>query len=207
MPKQTFFNLPKSKQDLLISAGIKEFSRVPLNEAVISNIITTAEIPRGSFYQYFENKEDLFFYIFSIYGKKGEAAFINSLKQKNGDIVETFIDLFQRLLMFLKNDEKKNFFKNAFSNMNHKVENACAPSFMKESHNIMIKKFLGIVDLEKLNIKDRSELKHVMQVIKAVTIHNIMINLANNVSEEEAIRKYKLEMNLLREGIYKKTKI
>lgn len=205
MPKQTFFNLPKSKQDLLISAGIKEFSRVPLNEAVISNIIATAEIPRGSFYQYFENKEDLFFYIFSLYGKKGEAAFISTLKKNNGDIVDTFIDLFQRLMLFLKNDEKRNFFRNAFSNMNHKVENACAPSFIKENHNKVIKEFMSSVDLKKLNVKDVSEIKPVMRVIKAVTIHNIMSNLANNISEEEAIRKYKLEMNLLKEGIYKQT--
>lgn len=205
MPKQTFFNLPKSKQELLLNAGIKEFSRVPLNEAVISNIIATAEIPRGSFYQYFENKEDLFFYIFSIYGKKGESAFIDCLKKNNGDIVETFIDLFQRLLVFLKNDEKKNFFRNVFSNMNHKVENAFAPSFIKENHNAVIKEFFNTVDLKKLNIKDASEIKYVMRVIKAVTIHNIMSNFANNISEDEAIKKYKMEMNLLKEGIYKQT--
>jgi len=204
MPKQTFFNLQKSKQDVLIDAAIKEFSRVPLNEAAISNIIATADIPRGSFYQYFENKEDLFFYVFSIFGKKGEKTFVNSLKKNNGDLIETFVQMFEILLTFFRNDEKRSFFKNAFLNINHRVEGACAPSFMKESHNGIVQEFFKLVDMDKLNISDKSEIKHVMLVIKAVTFHNIMLNFANNVSEEEAVEKYKFEMNLLREGIYKK---
>ncbi|MEH7746974.1 TetR/AcrR family transcriptional regulator, partial [Neobacillus drentensis] len=39
MPKQTFFNLTNEKQRSLINAAKKEFSRVPLHEASISNII------------------------------------------------------------------------------------------------------------------------------------------------------------------------
>ena len=62
VPKPTFLNLSKEKQELLITAAKKEFSRVPLNGASISNIIKDAGIPRGSFYQYFEDKEDIFFF-------------------------------------------------------------------------------------------------------------------------------------------------
>ena len=41
-----------------------EFSRGSFEEASVSNIVTNAQIPRGSFYQYFESKEDLLrFYI------------------------------------------------------------------------------------------------------------------------------------------------
>lgn len=204
MPKQTFFNLAKNKQDVLIDAAIKEFSRVPLSEASISNIIAIADIPRGSFYQYFENKEDLFFYIFSIYGKKAEKAFVNTLKKNNGDLIETFVQMFEWTLAFFRNDEKRSFFKNAFLNINHKVERACAPSFIKEAHNGVVRDFIKLIDMDKLNIGDKSEIMHVLYVIKAVTIHNIMLNFANNLSEEEAVEKYRFEMNLLREGIYKK---
>ena len=41
-----------------INALKKEFSRVPLKDALVSNIIIDAQIPRGSFYQYFDNIED-----------------------------------------------------------------------------------------------------------------------------------------------------
>jgi len=204
MPKHTFFNLPSEKQQLLVNAAFKEFSRVPLSEALISNIVASADIPRGSFYQYFENKEDLFYYIFSTYAKKGEKAFLSTLKRNNGDLIDTFIELFERMVNLLRNDEKKSYFKNVFMNMNHKMDNAFSPSLIKETHNKTKKDFINFVDIDKLNIKERSDIRHIMAIIKSVTIHNIMMNFANNISEEEAISKYKTEMNLLRDGLYKK---
>ena len=58
MPTNTFFHLPEEKQQRLLDAAQIEFSRHSLQEASIANIVKLAEIPRGSFYQYFENKND-----------------------------------------------------------------------------------------------------------------------------------------------------
>ena len=69
MASLTFYNLPQEKKNRIIKAAVKEFSRVPLEKALISNIIKDADIPRGSFYQYFENIDDLFVYILDIISK------------------------------------------------------------------------------------------------------------------------------------------
>ena len=64
MPKETFLKLPNEKKEKKIKAAQKEFERVPIEEVSIKNIVENAEIARGSFYQYFESKEDLLrFYI------------------------------------------------------------------------------------------------------------------------------------------------
>ena len=65
MPKQTFYNLPPSKRESIFNAAILEFSQVLFSEASINRIIKTADIPRGSFYQYFDDKEDLFSFVIS----------------------------------------------------------------------------------------------------------------------------------------------
>lgn len=59
MPKETFLNLPEEKKKKIIKAAQDEFERVPLEQASIKNIVENAGIARGSFYQYFESKEDL----------------------------------------------------------------------------------------------------------------------------------------------------
>lgn len=59
MPKETFVKLPEEKKDKIIKAAKKEFERVPFEQTSIKNIANEAEIARGSFYQYFESKEDL----------------------------------------------------------------------------------------------------------------------------------------------------
>ncbi|MCQ6349569.1 TetR/AcrR family transcriptional regulator, partial [Bacillus cereus] len=95
MPKQTFFNLEREKKELLIQAAMKEFSRVPLFEASISNIIKDAGIPRGSFYQYFEDKEDVFFFLLNDHSKRDNEKFISILKENEGDLFDSYIELYQ----------------------------------------------------------------------------------------------------------------
>jgi len=94
MPKPTFFRLPKEKQDTLIQAAKKEFSRAPLHESSIANIVKEACIPRGSFYQYFEDKEDLFYYLLRLLSRKSKEQFISTLQKKGGDLFAAFTEVF-----------------------------------------------------------------------------------------------------------------
>ncbi|NMA67994.1 MAG: TetR/AcrR family transcriptional regulator [Desulfitobacterium sp.] len=66
MPTQTFFNLPEEKRRRIMEAAIKEFSEYPFEQANITRIIEEAKIPRGSFYQYFENLKDLYKYTMDV---------------------------------------------------------------------------------------------------------------------------------------------
>ena len=63
MPKQTFFNLPNHKREHVIQCAVAEFSRQGYKQASISRIVADAGIAKGSFYQYFEDKDDLFIHI------------------------------------------------------------------------------------------------------------------------------------------------
>ena len=63
MPSSTFLNLAPEKQEKLLTAAAREFTERPYNEASINQIVQAAGIPRGSFYMYFRDKEDLFHYL------------------------------------------------------------------------------------------------------------------------------------------------
>ena len=63
MPKETFLKLSEEKKQKVLNAAKREFARVPIEQVSIKNIVEDAEIARGSFYQYFESKEDLLAYI------------------------------------------------------------------------------------------------------------------------------------------------
>ena len=63
MCSETFLRLPEEKKHRFLEAAWEEFSRVPFMEASINKIVLRARIPRGSFYQYFSGKDDLFFYL------------------------------------------------------------------------------------------------------------------------------------------------
>jgi AcrR family transcriptional regulator len=63
MPKETFFNLPDDKRQAILDLAIEEFAAHDYKNASISRIVERAGIAKGSFYQYFADKQDLYLYL------------------------------------------------------------------------------------------------------------------------------------------------
>ncbi|KAA0549977.1 TetR/AcrR family transcriptional regulator [Bacillus sp. BGMRC 2118] len=201
MPKQTFIHLDKDKQATLIQAAKKEFSRVSLHEASISNIIKSAGIPRGSFYQYFDDKEDLYFYLLEEMTKETNEKFSTLLKQRNGDLLETITEFFQLMVKGRTTLENKDFLKNAFLNMNYKIENTLARNIYEKNQKDQYIGTLKLINTENLNVQNDIELQHVIKIIFALTIHHLVETYVRDLSAEEAIENYKFEINILSKGI------
>ena len=66
MPKQTFLNLPEDKRKAFIDIALDEFAENDYNTASVSKIVEKAGIAKGSLYQYFEDKQDLFMYLLDV---------------------------------------------------------------------------------------------------------------------------------------------
>lgn len=114
MPKQTFLNLPQEKQRRLLKAGFEEFSRVPAIDASISNIIKLAEIPRGSFYQYFEDKYDLQAYLVMQFSQEWYRTWRQLLQEHQGDFFAAVPLLFKDILDMMRDEKNHAFWKNTF---------------------------------------------------------------------------------------------
>ncbi|MCS7039370.1 MAG: TetR/AcrR family transcriptional regulator, partial [Anaerolineae bacterium] len=63
MPKPTFFNLPEEKREAICRVALEEFAAHPYGQVSINRIVARAGIAKGSFYQYFDSKKDLLFYL------------------------------------------------------------------------------------------------------------------------------------------------
>src|SRR5690606_9246448 len=151
MPKITFFNLPDDKKQTLIKAAKKEFSSVPLFDASISNIIKSAGISRGSFYQYFEDKEDAFFFLLGEFAKEKKAVFLTMLEVNKGDLFTTFNEFFT---LFLNEKDELTFLKNALLNMTHKIERTFDQMTSEHEYNENFKELSLRINTSDMNIKD-----------------------------------------------------
>jgi len=63
LPKQTFLNLPEQKSERIMQCAVAEFAQRGYKQASISRMVEAAGIAKGSFYQYFEDKDDLFVHV------------------------------------------------------------------------------------------------------------------------------------------------
>jgi AcrR family transcriptional regulator len=66
MPKQTFLNLPEEKRNNVVNAAIDEFAQHGLENGSTNRIVAKSGISKGSFYQYFEDKLDVFMYLLTV---------------------------------------------------------------------------------------------------------------------------------------------
>ncbi|RSK27532.1 TetR/AcrR family transcriptional regulator [Bacillus sp. HMF5848] len=93
MPKQTFFKLTEEKQQQILDAAIEEFAEQSYNEVKISSIIKRAQIPRSSFYDYFEDKKDIYLHIINLIKQEKQAYMLPVLQGTK----DSFFDSFKRL--------------------------------------------------------------------------------------------------------------
>ncbi|MDR2908325.1 MAG: TetR/AcrR family transcriptional regulator [Oscillospiraceae bacterium] len=63
MPKATFFNLTEEKRGRILNTALDEFAEHGYQDSSVSRIVARAEIAKGSFYQYFNDKDDLFIFV------------------------------------------------------------------------------------------------------------------------------------------------
>ena len=90
MPTQRFFNLKEEKRRAILDAAFHEFSRTSYSNASINQIIKEADISRGSFYTYFEDKGDLLRWLVEDVVDRNMQFYIQRLKENGGDIWDVF---------------------------------------------------------------------------------------------------------------------
>ena len=97
MCTETFLRLPEEKRRRFLDAAWAEFAGARFTDVSVNQIVRRAGIPRGSFYQYFSDKEDLFAYLLEEVRNHIKEEYRRILKANGGDIFQAQLDCFDRL--------------------------------------------------------------------------------------------------------------
>lgn len=193
MPTSTYYNLNPIKKERIENAVKKEFSRVPLIDMSVKNIVNDANIARGSFYQYFETREDLIKYILEKEFGKEEERFLKLLGETNKDIFET---AYRYLVGMIEMQEKNSsYYINIYQ-------------YLRETKifplkNIDLSNVNQYVNTSMLNVNTVEEAYAAIRVIAIITFSKKMEILNNKVSKEKGLKEYKQELDIIKKGLLK----
>ncbi len=99
MPSETFERLAENKKKAIFDAAVEEFSNHSFSQASINQVVQSAGISRGSFYQYFRDKEDLYMYVLGeIAREKMTVAAATRDINPHADFFETYRQMFMSIL-------------------------------------------------------------------------------------------------------------
>ena len=200
MPTDTFFRLPKEKQDVILKSARNEFSTISYNEVSINQIILNAKIPRGSFYMYFKDKEDLYFYLTEVHQKEMRENFLLVLKKNNGDLITTYLKLFQMVINHIEEEKEKNFFKNMILNMNFKNDLII---HKRNNMKLLIDSVIESIDVSLLKINNREELIDIFELIHMSFIHGLVKIFEFDCNKEDAYQTFYRQLMILKDGFVK----
>ena len=103
MPTSTFYNLDESKRKQIFDACVDEFATHTFSEASINQIIKVAKISRGSFYQYFADKEDCYLYLLGEIAKEKMVLFKDIVAKDDGDTVfDEYENMFDQAIVWIE---------------------------------------------------------------------------------------------------------
>lgn len=192
MPSQTFFNLDKEKQEKLISAAKQAFINFDYDNVSINQIIATANIPRGSFYMYFKNKDELFEYIINLEKKHLYDAIKNSFIVNNGDMYNSFKYLYEKIVDYILEKNYQTIFKNVFIYYDRYKNQFNKPGYL------LYLEVASLINTD--NLKDE-ELKFIFIML----LHHLFISITYAINNDCLLDKNQFikKLNILCYGIYK----
>ena len=190
MPKSTFYNLNEEKREKIKKALKKEFTIHSFEKASISNMIEEANIPRGSFYQYFEDKEDALKYIIEDFLNDEKEKIKELLIQNEGDIFLTTIDLYSYFVDKNYHEEEVKLFQNIINKLRNENVNIYK--------NIKTKRFTNLKDMDNdncyintslLSIENDEDIEYMLKILTCILRAELIDVMHKKVSKEKRKRR------------------
>lgn len=197
MIKKTFYNLPKAKQDRIINAIKNEFNRASIDKLSINNIIKDANISRGSFYQYFDDKSDLYDIIADQMMDSVRAVFSKFLTENKGDLFQTF-DAVVNLFLY---GNYPDFLYDHRDNLPLNSHNA---KTIVDKINTRMLKFadtlVSNIDPSNLKVKDLDDLQSLLILISSAAKEVTFDHRVRKLSKEQCLENYRRKIDIIKNG-------
>ena len=152
-------------------------------------------ISRGSFYQYFESKEDLLKYIIMQDTESKNKEIADLLKETDGDIFELCIFLYDKMTKKIEKDENMIVFRKIFNNIMQSKEKR-----VLENNLIDFKMICKIIKSNNLKIQNEKELEILLKMLIDITFKSIMYSKMNENKKEER-EKFLKRLEFIKFGV------
>lgn len=195
MPKALFFTIHEKKKTRIIEAAIKEFSLQLYEKASINQIIKEADISRGSFYQYFEDKEDLYFFLIETVVKNTSYNFLKGfIATQPKDVFSVYKALLTYNLQLLSDEKYQTFFKNMHLGVNYHLQQKLRSIFSAIRNEMLGGKF------DKLQEQSGYEGPYFQQLMSMLELNNrdlLMLYISGSVDANTVMEIYQLRVRVL----------
>ena len=203
MPTENFYRLSEIKQQSIINAVKMEITRAPYEEFSIYNVVQHCDISRGSFYQYFYSKDDVFIYLMSEYNNTIIDCVRNSLKTHDGDFFIALEEGFRCGVSMFCYKDNTDYRQHLFCHVKFYEKIWKDDEFSAEKHPAL-HETLFLINRQKLNfIHNEEDLRILIQICMATVTRECVRLLMTKTDEETICESFMCKLNLLKHAYLK----
>mgnify|MGYP005800665767 FL=1 len=198
MPTQRFFNLKEEKRKAILDAAVCEFTRVPLSEVSINKIIKAADISRGSFYTYFEDKEDLARYMLGGLREKFKQAVFHWMDAEKGNFFAVPLRILKQVMEEGTSGLGYRMYRNLLADVNvvsqsqsFLLQNTDRSGFIEELYAHLDKKRCPM---------DRATLAYAVELSLLLSVKGITLYYNGESDQEEILKTAARELEIVERG-------
>lgn len=203
MIKKTFYNLPYEKRKRITDAVIKEFMERPNEKVSINRIIKNAEISRGSFYQYFDDKVDLIEIITKTMFEESSNKAKEILKLSCGDLFVMYIKMFDYFGDYSSQKQTMKIMRNIVDSF--KANDDLVSEYLKNRFNMALtnNEIYTMVDRQNLKFQDNESVKCLIEILTQV-LKNAIFDVFVAGSDREEVRERLIKkIDIIKQGAVK----
>lgn len=203
MIKKTFYNLPYEKRKRITDAVIKEFMERPNEKVSINRIIKTAEISRGSFYQYFDDKVDLIEIITKTMFDESSNKAKEILKLSCGDLFVMYIKMFDYFDDYSSQKQTMKIMRNIVDSF--KANDDLVSEYLKNRFNMALtnNEIYTMVDRQNLKFQDNESVKCLIEILTHVLKNAIFDVFVAGCDREEVRERLIKKIDIIKQGAVK----
>ena len=200
MPYPTFFNLPNEKRQRVMDAVWKEFTNVSYMDASINRIIQDAGISRGSFYQYFSGKADLFSYVLNTIFETGRKLFLAQLTAHNNDLFFAILGMYDVILW--KNGRSHSMEQQRIQSLIHLNANQDMCQFaVRLNCEEIIQNMTSLMQNAGYLLETPQECSALLHMLAAIATTNLANTMRHPQDEEKNRRLLEQQLLIIRRGL------
>lgn len=189
MAKETFYNLEVKKRKRILEVMIRIFQKKPFQNVTVKEIVEELGIPRGSFYQYFEDLEDAYFEVINNEILDIHTLFMTILNNQTGNLELSLEKYKDELSDILFREQSYLIYKNSYLYWTESLTERWNKTNENHAQIFINPENSGAMDIEK------------MHYLKGVLHMLIRRNFQEGWTKEEFKIKYQQHVQWLMKGV------
>ena len=200
MPKITFNNIAKEKQQNLIDIGIQLFSLHNYEEVDVKTVVESASLPRGSFYAYFNEMEDYYTLIISSLRSERIKSISRLANRFKGDLFDFLIVMFKYDITQYTDDRRKLLLTHYFRFLQTRKLGSLEGTIYYSSQENGIFPILSSFEINQANINNISR-ESLIEFSMSIYLTTYNYCAHNELSEDDALNMFVERIRIIERGV------